>query len=383
MRHYINSILTILFSSLFFDLVAQDDIYSYAKKELISTYDNNLDSLFKSNRFYSVGELYGGKENNINVKTSLILYFYQYKNQRNFFLNNSYSRTLLYNWYLKNGSQELRDFLSYYTGNHEMELLEVVKTINDTLPEGEKIQFIGVDFEPVQVYPLVFKYLQLVTFLNEDVRNNPPEEISEVIKGIIDYDNNDLKYRISLIDSFIDNFHPNYKAYKSVYPNDFESLEHLANNLKASRSIRENRFFRRNCHRFNKEREKIIYKNINYFLGRASMETILYFTYSKRNSLSGFLYPNKLKGTETAVSMLYNHPESPVRGKVIAANLFYYDTFMLRNRSRYYLGRDNYRMIGKGSDSCSLCIIDINNKNSPLRKKSEYKFQYIIVVRPE
>lgn len=350
-------------------------VKEYAENNCITIDQLELKKPDNSCRLFSVGELYG-KEANVKITIELIRYFHDKENIRYIYISEGYSKSLLYNLYLKNGSKKLYDFLLYYNGKVTMEKLDSIREFNILLPENKRVKFIGVDFEPIQTYPQIFFYLKYIT----PQKGKTPQEIEKIINSIRDYNDVDKKPMYEIIDNFMDDFNKNYTSYKTVYKDNIEDISHLVKNLLISKSIRNYPLRDENDLEFNRKREAILYENMKTFLDSSINKTALFFTYPKRNSISGFLYPDKLQKTPSAISMLNNEQQSPVKGKVYLLNILYYKRCMFFNSSKKYISKKIYKIIRP--DSNQICLLYLDKENSPFKEIANNKFQYIILANP-
>lgn len=164
-----------------------------------------------------------------------------------------YSIAYFFNKFLKNGDTILlKDLVTQYGIRVPQERTAEVynkwkelKKINDLLPEKDKIQIIGIDFQVNYKYTAKH-ILELVSNNNDKLVQL--RKIENMVKtDTTSYSLGDLSYAYKVLKDFVSDYEKNKDQYKG-HINDTISLNHIIKNLKIS---------------FNKkaEREKTIYDN--------------------------------------------------------------------------------------------------------------------------
>ncbi len=161
----------------------------------------------KDYRFFIQGEYHFQKDNSdLFLKTFTNLYFHE--NVRIIFMESGLSNTIILNNYLENGDEES---LSHAMDNFQFNesVYTDLKSFYDTLPEGEKFKFIGVDLE---IYEADSKFLFAANLLAGE--NEIPDSIVELIN---EFENDNYYYNTEVAQKSFDKIYFDWKRNKDDY----------------------------------------------------------------------------------------------------------------------------------------------------------------------
>lgn len=246
-----NKALIILISTLVLQSCTQTKV-DYLKKNQFDLSSNHLDFPQKDFNIIGFGAYHGSSETE-NVELEIIKSLTKDNLIKYYLPETDYSIAYFFNKFLENGDTILlKDLVIQYGIRVPQErTVEVynkwkeLKKINDLLPEKDKIQVIGIDFQVNYKYTAKH-ILELVSNNNDKLVQL--RKIENMIKtDTTSYSLGDLSYAYKVLKDFVSDYEKNKDQYKG-HINDTISLNHIIKNLNIS---------------FNKkaEREKTIYDN--------------------------------------------------------------------------------------------------------------------------
>ena len=246
-----NKALIILISVLVLQSCTQAKV-DYLKKNRFDLSSNHLD--FPQKDFNIIGfGAYHGSSKTENVEIEIIKSLTKDNLIKYYLPETDYSIAYFFNKFLKNGDTILlKDLVTQYGIRVPQErTIEVykkwkeLKEINDSLPQKDKIEVIGIDFQVNYKYTAKH-ILELIN--NSDNKLILIEQIENMVESdTTNYALGDLSYSYKILKNFVDDYEKNTDIYEA-YINDIVSLNHIIKNLKTS--------FKKKP-----EREKIIYEN--------------------------------------------------------------------------------------------------------------------------
>lgn len=198
---------------------------------------------------YDVYLLGGKKENKINgdLENFFMKYFTEKQGVKNIILDIPYSVSVNINKYIESGNKNYINSFSEYmllSGDYKTELnrdWEQIKKFSDSLPKDKKFKIAGFN---MNVNPYYTAYILKTMIKGKNIDSIPNlKNIEELIKGdngekINEQDIKKLNEAAVKIKNEIDKT----EAYKTIFKNDYLSLNILINELEASTKIIINKY---------------------------------------------------------------------------------------------------------------------------------------------
>jgi len=354
---------------------------------------NLLDSSVKGKEVFLTGESHATSAN-AELELEFLKYFYYEAGVRYYLQELAPSNAAFLNEYLATGDEEiLREVLAPLEGtagwmNENYEKYRQVYVFNQSLPENEKIKFIGVDLE----HQMANAYRYLDWALSE---TEAPSEIAPVINKLkVTYQEADLGNRsadweqlrnmaLELQDSIKDNraVYQNYLGDKTfefelVVDNTLYGIDYYYGNHKNDREFR----------------ERVIYENF-----------IKQYDYLGAGSFYGqFGGYHVIQQDGHFAGYLNNSVDSPMQGEVLSITYLYKDssfsipqgngTYLVEEKTGYYWLHDEFdifpqyeytlfKLTGQDSPFAQDVIwFDKGNAPPPDGVTTDY-YQYFVLIR--
>ena len=352
---------------------------------------NNSDSTALSQaysryRFFIVGE-YHFKKSNSEIFLETFKNLYKNANVRIIFMEAGFSTGILVNHYLKTGSTETLDYLSFnrqFPKSHYIKL----KEFYDSLPEDDKFMVIGVDLEIYETNDF-FDYAVELIFNDTIIPDYTQELINDFTESTND---NDLDYTETIFNNLYFDWKNNQPKYDSLLLEKSELYSKLMTRTKIS--------YRFDYYNYNygrdtimqTRRERFIFENIidevkkypNYnFFAQFGLAHI---------GLNRFLIVKDEYSFESFSTKLNKSQKSPIKDSVCSLAILYFDKDLKENGSflnsyskfTYYLSRkkylpnDVYKSLKGIATTDALHIVDMQREGTPIKNQRNKNFQYLI-----
>lgn len=343
-----------------------------------------LDSCLNNYDIFLTGEFHATQKN-YPLKLKFLKYLNKKTNLRYYLGESGYGASFLINYYLSSGDETvLRKYMNSLHGSpaysrENFEFYKNTRAYNLSLPESQRITFIGIDVEHQSDAAVFALYLLLPL----DSENEPPY-IQELKHLYTEYNNNDFKREqysngwYDTIKSFACSLHTaignNKQVYQQYLGANFFHFNMIVNNFSDTflfystddYSIREQRIY----NNFLKIYEWLPDSIPKKFFGQWGGYHIHQIT-SNNNSFGG----------PSFVTMLLQGDEVFLNGKILSIHYYYYNSYYMiksgNSESISYRSMTSYMLSELALGEVTL--FNLTGKNSPFRNNNFFISSDIIV----